>query len=385
MAGTKGFLETAAISAAALETDRVLVLVQLSGGNDGLNTVILHLDPIYHKARPGIGIRGRGVHPISETLALHPEMTEMAAMVKDGALGVFTNVGYPKPNRSHFRSMDIWETASDSDRIEKSGWLGRYLDSHQESTGPLAVRIGNNPALSFAGKSVKAATFASPEMLASRPGIEGAAIASMSRPQLTGNAALDSVQKTASDAINLSRELRRATTDNAPKAEYPPFSLCQSLRLVAQMISAGLSPRAYLVTLGGFDTHAAQANKHAYLLQELSQAIWHFHADLKAGGLLDRVLGLTFSEFGRRVAENKNAGTDHGAASVAFTFGGAAKPGVHGSDPDLANLDDQGDLVFKTDFRSIYAGILSDWFGADPSIASDPGIRPVTVTRGKPR
>lgn len=378
--GIAGLLAAAAHGASMSGNDRILVVIQLSGGNDGLNTVIPFNDDLYHKARPGLAIRGKDLHKISDTLALHPEMMEMAGMFKDGRLAVFTNVGYPNPNRSHFRSMDIWETASDADRIEKTGWLGRYLDSCPQAKGPLAIRIGDNPALSFAGNRENAATFASPGMLSTRGGPEGKAVASMARSEPTGNQALDRVQKAASDALALSADLDRAIAGNDPAVSYPPFSLCQSLRLVAQMISTGLSPRVYLVTLSGFDTHAAQAGKHAYLLQEFSQAVSLFHADLKARGLLDRVLGITFSEFGRRVAENKNAGTDHGAASVAFAFGGAVRAGIHGAPPDLANLDSQGDLPFKIDFRSIYAGILSGWFGADPAKVLGKPFDPVKVT-----
>jgi uncharacterized protein (DUF1501 family) len=182
----------------------------------------------------------------------------------------------------------------------------------------------------------------------------------------TGIAALDFVQRTGNQSLALSKELRRAVKDVKPKVEYPPFALCQSLRLVAQMITAGLPTRVYYVTHGGFDTHAAQSQRHAYLLQEFSQAVGLFVADLKAQGQLDRVLGISFSEFGRRVAENKNAGTDHGAASAMFAFGGKVKPGIHGTPPDLAALDPLGDLVQKTDFRQVYAEVVKNWLNADP-------------------
>lgn len=357
-----------AVAAAPRENDRVLVVIQLGGGNDGLNTIVPFADDRYYHARRKIAIDARTVLKLNETAAMHPEMVEMHALYKDGGLAIIPNVGYPNQNRSHFRSTDIWESASSADRIHKTGWLGRYFDA--ACTGhpgdPLAIRIGDQPSLALVGERSRAATFANPKMLENPlVGPAAAAVESMARVEPTGIAALDFVQRTGNQALTLSQELRRAVRDIKPKVDYPPFALCQSLRLVVQMIAAGLPPRVYYVTHGGFDTHAGQTQRHAYLLQELSQAVSLFHADLKAQGLLDRVLALTFSEFGRRVAENKNAGTDHGAASVMFALGGRVKPGLHGSPPDLERLDPLGDLVHKVDFRAVYGAVLNDWLKAD--------------------
>jgi uncharacterized protein (DUF1501 family) len=359
----------AALAADPKRDDRVLVVIQLGGGNDGLNTVVPFADDRYHKARPKIAVDAKSVLKIDDALGFHPEMAELHKLYKDGGLAVVPNVGYPNPNRSHFRSTDIWETASPADKILKSGWLGRYFDAAcgGVTADPLGVRIGEQPSLAFAADKLRAATFANPKMLDNpATGPAATALEKLAAVEPTGIAALDFVQRTGNQSLALSKELKRAVRAVKPKVDYPPFALCQSLRLVAQMIAAGLPTRAYYVTHGGFDTHAAQAQKHAYLLQEFSQAVALFHADLKAQGLLDRVLGLTFSEFGRRVAENKNAGTDHGAASVMFAFGGSVKAGVHGKAPDLAALDPLGDLVHQTDFRQVYAGVLKDWLGADP-------------------
>lgn len=358
-----------ALAAEPKRDDRVLVVIQLGGGNDGLNTVVPFADDRYHKARPKIAVDAKSVLKIDDALGFHPELAELHKLYKDGGLAVVPNVGYPNPNRSHFRSTDIWETASPADKILKSGWLGRYFDAAcgGVTADPLGVRVGEQPALAFAADKLRAATFANPKMLDSpATGPAATALEKLAAVEPTGIAALDFVQRTGNQSLALSKELQRAVRAVKPKVDYPPFALCQSLRLVAQMIAAGLPTRAYYVTHGGFDTHAAQAQKHAYLLQEFGQAVALFHADLTAQGLLDRVLGLTFSEFGRRVAENKNAGTDHGAASVMFAFGGKVKAGVHGKAPDLADLDPLGDLVHKTDFRQVYAGVLKDWFGADP-------------------
>lgn len=351
--------------------DRVLVVIQLGGGNDGLNTVVPFEDSQYYKARPKIAVDATKVLKISDRLGFHPEMVELHRLYSEGALAVIPNVGYPNPNRSHFRSTDIWETGSPSGELWKTGWLGRYFDAacKGESPIPPGIRIGENPSLAFAGDKLRAATFANPRMLENpAEGIERSSLDHMKSFEKTGISSLDFVQRVSSDANRLSLDLQRAARDVRPKVTYPPFALCQSLRLVSQMITAGFPTKVYYVSHGGFDTHAAQPQKQAYLLQELSEAVGLFHQDLKAQGQLHRVLGFTFSEFGRRVAENKNAGTDHGAASVMFAFGGKIKPGFHGEPPKLDQLDDLGDLRHETDFRQVYAGVIQDWLGADPTV-----------------
>ena len=374
-----------ALAAGPRKTDRVFVVIQLGGGNDGLNTVVPFADDRYHKARPKIAVPAKAVLKLDDKLGLHPEMVELHKLFKDGGLAVVTNVGYPNPNRSHFRSTDIWETAAPSDKILKSGWLGRYFDTACAGVvaDPLGVRIGEQPSLAFAGDKLRAATFANPKMLENpATGPAATALARIAEVEPTGIAALDFVQRTGNQSLALSKELRRAVKDVKPKVEYPPFALCQSLRLVAQMITAGLPTRVYYVTHGGFDTHAAQSQRHAYLLQEFSQAVGLFVADLKAQGQLDRVLGVSFSEFGRRVAENKNAGTDHGAASAMFAFGGKVKPGIHGTPPDLGDLDPLGDLVLKTDFRQVYAEVVKNWLNADPEKVLLGKFEPLSLVAG---
>jgi uncharacterized protein (DUF1501 family) len=360
---------TASITAEKQRNDRVLVVIQLGGGNDGLNTVVPFRDDRYYKARPKIALDSKTLLKVSDDLALHPELLELHKLYQNGALAIIPNVGYPNPNRSHFRSTDIWESASPADKLWKTGWLGRYFDQNcsEVKSSTLGIRIGEQPSLAFAAEQLRASTFANPKMLLNpATGAQAQAMQVMSEVQPTGIAALDFVQRTQNETLTLSRQLQLAVKDVKSAVDYPPFALCQSLRLVCQMITAGLPTRVYYVSHGGFDTHAAQTQKQAYLLQELSQAVSLFHQDLKAHGQLDRVLGITFSEFGRRVAENKQAGTDHGAASIMFAFGGKVKPGLHGNVPDLENLDPLGDLAFKTDFREVYAGVLQHWFAANP-------------------
>ena len=365
-----------------LRDNHVLVLIQLAGGNDGLNTVVPFGDDAYYRARPRIAIEARRVHRLNDHLGLHPELVELHRLFQDGKLAVVTNVGYPNPNRSHFRSMDIWETGSPADRIWRSGWLGRYFDqSCRNVEGPmLGLRLGEQAALTFAGETNRTATFLNPNLLQSRATEStAAAMERINQVEETRIDALDFIQRTGNETRGISRQIQQAVRDVRPAVEYPPFNLCQSLRLIAQMITAGVPTRVFYVTHGGFDTHANQSLRHSYLLQELSQAVGLFCQDLRAQRQIDRVLGVTFSEFGRRIDENRNAGTDHGTANNMFVFGGRVRSGIHGRNPDLGRRDEQGDLVFQTDFRSVYAGILRDWLNADPARIMEGDFPPIAM------
>jgi len=368
-----------------LKDDRVLVVVQLAGGCDGLNTVVPFTDERYYKARPRIALQKDKVHKLSDSLGLHTEMTDFKKLFDDGLLGVVTNVGYPNPNRSHFKSTDVWETATPPERLGKTGWIGRYFDNDCAGADSpmLGLRIGEQSTLAFASNRTGVATFANPAMLENKAsGLLADGLNALNKTEPTGIEALDYVQRVGIATRDLSRRIREAEKSFKPAVEYPPFSLCQSLKLVCQMIAANIPTRVYYVTLGGFDTHAAQSNRQAALLQELSQAVSLFVADLKAHKLLDRTLVMTFSEFGRRVDENKQNGTDHGTANVCFLAGGKVKGGIHGVAPDLEKLDDQGDLIFKTDFRSVYAGVLKEWLGAAPAAIVGKEFTPINIVKG---
>lgn len=348
---------------------RVLVLVQLAGGNDGLNTVVPHADDRYYKARPRLAVPKARVLKLTDTLGLHPEMPELHRLYQEDGLAVVTNVGYPNPNRSHFKSMDVWETATPPEKVGKTGWIGRHFDRSGKGTSDdmVGLRLGEQAALALKGERPGMVTFANPALLDFRAsGALARGLDRLSEVEPTGIEALDAIQRTTASTRALSRRIREAVLAARQPVAYPPYVLCQSLRLVARLIAARLPTRVYYVTLGGFDTHAAQPERHAALLQELSEALALFRQDLRACGQLDRVLLMTFSEFGRRVEENRQQGTDHGTASVLFLLGGKVKPGIHGGAPDLARLDEQGDLIYRTDFRSVYAGVLRDWLGADP-------------------
>lgn len=357
---------------------RVLVVVQLAGGNDGLNTVIPFRDDAYYKARPRIGVARDKSLKIADDFALHPEAGDLRKLYDAGRLGVVTNVGYPNPNRSHFRATEIWETAT-PDKDVLTGWVGRYFDAECKGVASpmLGLQLGEKPAMTFAHARGRAVTLTNPSLF-KWDADAGKAMERLNRVAPTDNPQLDFLQRTGNDTLTLSRKIQDALKDGKTAAEYAPFNFSQSLKVVAQMIAAEVPTRVYYVSLGGFDTHANQDRRHAALLQELGQGLNSFVADLKAAGHLDRTLVMTFSEFGRRVAENEQAGTDHGTAGPMFLAGGAVKAGVHGTRPDLADLDD-GDLKFKTDFRSVYAAVLADWFGAGAKAVLGGAFKPLPV------
>ncbi len=367
-----------------LRDDRVLVVVQLAGGNDGLNTLVPHGDDAYYKARPKLAIAAKKVLKVDDYLGFHPELAELKGLLDDGGLAVVQNVGYPNPDRSHFRSSEIWETGSSADQSLTTGWVGRYFDSEcSEVRSPvLGLQLGERPAQTFASPQPRAVTLANPAILDwPMEGVLGYGFEGVNRVDPTGIDALDFVQRSANETLSLAKRLKEVARSARSTVNYAPFEFSQSLKLVADMIVAEIPTRVYYVSLSGFDTHAAQVNRHAALLQELSQGLVNFQRDLKERGHLDRTLVMTFSEFGRRVAENKSAGTDHGTANVMFLTGGGIVPGLHGERPDLKGIDESGDLVFKTDFRSVYAAVLGGWLGADPDKILAGHFEPTPVLR----
>jgi uncharacterized protein (DUF1501 family) len=351
-----------------LKGNHVLVVVQLAGGNDGLNTVVPFADDAYRKARPKLAVDAKKVLKVTDALGFHPEMTDLKSLYDDGLLAVLQNVGYPNPNRSHFRATEIWESGSDATREMETGWLGRYFDNECRGVPSpmLGLQVGERPAQSFAHPASRAVTLGNADLFKwPTSGPVAAGLERLNTVSSTENETLDFLQRSANRTLSLSRRIQEAVRCSKTSKDYLPFAFQQSLKLVAQMIAAEIPTRVYYVSLGGFDTHANQTNRHAALLQELSQGLATFCRDLKDLGHLDRTLVMTFSEFGRRVEENDSGGTDHGTAAPLFLAGGKVKPGLHGEPPNLADLD-SGDLRFKTDFRSVYATILKQWFLADP-------------------
>jgi len=369
--------------------DRVLVVVQLYGGNDGLNTVIpLDQYGILSSVRPHVLIPENQVLPLSglSGTGLHPALDGLQDLWNDGKLSIVQGVSYPEPNYSHFRATDIWETGADADQILNSGWAGRYLNleypnypagyPNDDMPDPLAIRIGGpvGPSLQHLGTSM------------------GTAIVNTDDPlDLTGNIYNDPLSTLCSGGkLGLVRTVQRQTDQygdviNAaaqmgcahgpyPQGSEPGAQLAQALRIVAQLICGGLKTRIYWVSLNGFDTHAEQVQEndhtqgmHANLLQGLGDAIHAFQNDLAGLGLEDRVLGMTFSEFGRRIASNASIGTDHGSALPMFLFGSKVIPGMLGTNPDIpVDTTYQTNLAMQYDFRSVYASVLTDWFCLQP-------------------
>jgi len=357
--------------------ERVLVVLQLGGGNDGLNTVAPVDLAEYHNARPGIGISAREALRLDPRLpvGLHPRLTGLKSLFDDGLLSVVQGVGYPNPNRSHFKSMDIWHTAETSGVGQ--GWLGKYFDNQcqgePEPDPAMGLALGRKAPLAMQGRELRPLSFESPELYRRVGGDDGdvvdrayeEAIRAGVEPDASSPAAY--LMRTAMDAQLSSAQLRRAV-ELRPLTEFPRSDLARQLSMVAGMIRAGMPTRVYYVTMGGFDTHAGQGGArgtHANLLAQFGDALRAFYGELRAQRADGRVLTMCFSEFGRRVRQNASGGTDHGAAAPMFLAGPMVQPGVLNDHPSLTDLDDGGDLKHTVDFRNVYAGVLEGWLKAD--------------------
>jgi len=350
------------------EKDRsVLVLVQLAGGNDGLNTVVPYTDDRYYRLRPSLALKRDAVLPLSDNAGLHPACTALRDLFNEGRLGIVQNVGYPNPNRSHFRSTEIWETASGSDEILGTGWVGRYLDAccsgaPLDTNGPDAVHAGLEVPQAFSADN--AHTLFGLEGRRRRGKTDTRLLQQLSEaPFAREGSNHEFLRHTLMDTLVTERRVERILAEDRPEARYPNSSLGQSLRQVAALVAAGFSTRVYYVSLGGFDTHSGQLNRHQRLLQTLDDALVAFQRDLTARRLDQQVMTMTFSEFGRRPAENESGGTDHGTAAPLFILGGSLRGGWYGAAPSLA-VEQKQDLTFSTDFRQVYATVLDRWLGA---------------------
>jgi len=376
----------------------ILVVLQMAGGNDGLNMVVPYADDIYYRSRPKLGLPADKVLKLNSYAGLNGKLTGLKALFDEGHLSVVQGVGYPNPNRSHFRSTEIWQTASDADRNESEGWLGRYFDNCCAGADPtVGVAIGEEMPQAFAAKTPTGITFSEPEQFRWRPSekvegrmsaeesffrqlngsagdeeallaaSEGGSIGAIPGKSKTDLSTIDFLQRTALDAQLSSDKILAIARKYESNVPYPQGRLAASLSMIARMIAGGLPTRVYYVSQGGFDTHAGQVNAHERLMGELNDALSAFATDLKQQDNFDRVLLITFSEFGRRLVENANGGTDHGAAAPMFIVGGAVKPGLFGKYPSLSDLD-YGDLKFNTDFRSVYGTVLDKWLRAPSQV-----------------
>jgi len=351
------------------EKDRsILVLVQLAGGNDGLNTVIPYEDANYYRLRPNIAIAKAQALRLSDTLGLHPSCAAIHALFQSGKLSIVQNVGYPNPNRSHFRSTEIWESGSDSNQTLSSGWIGRFLDNTCSGTptpdaDPSAVHLSGEVPQTFLADQSHATFGLNPAQLNRRENKQNLEFLEriVQQPAHDDHGNGSFLKQTMMDALVTEKRVQKVLTAYQPAATYPGNPFAQSLKSVAGLIAAGMSTRVYFVSLGGFDTHANQPNLHQNLMRTLSEGLAAFQKDLEAHKLDEQVTTMTFSEFGRRPMENESKGTDHGTAAPLFVMGSKIKGGLHGTPPSL-DLARNQDLTFSTDFRQVYATVLDRWF-----------------------
>jgi uncharacterized protein (DUF1501 family) len=360
---------------------KILVVVQLSGGNDGLNTIIPYADDAYYNSRSNIAHDAKTVLKLDNYIGMHPNLAPLRELIDKDMMSVVQGVGYPNPNRSHFRAMDIWQSAHPEKEIVTSGWLGRYFDNSCPGCDPhVGVAIGESLPLAMRGEKVMPLSFERPEnyryngldkqhyqalnqnMAVAAPTTQPAKKKfGNNKPEIvTPDQQLNFLTRTAMDAQVSSDDILRITRGYNNGTTYPQNEFGNGLKTVAAMIKGELPTRVYYVTLGGFDTHAGERGRHDQLMTQLAQGVSAFWKDMKDQGNDQRVLMMTFSEFGRRLASNASGGTDHGAAAPMMLFGPSCKQPIVGRHPSLTDLD-QGDLKYAIDFRSVYAAILQNW------------------------
>jgi uncharacterized protein (DUF1501 family) len=365
-------------------SDRALLLIQLAGGNDGLNTVLPLGDPLYAKLRPTVGLTADETLDVGGPLALHGALAPLAPRFKDGQVAVIQGVGYPKPSRSHFESIAVWQSGELKPKAGL-GWVGRALEAASSSSFTLTSIGGGGTSPALWTVKRPAAALASLDAFAAKPdqrapgdapALLKALVAMYAQPQGT-EPNLAAVRRVGSTALSASDELKRAVTTYASKANYPRGGFGDQLKLAVQMLAAPLGVRAAHVVLGGFDTHANQKRQHQTLLGSLADGITAALGDAEVHGLGDRLVVMTYSEFGRRAAENGSGGTDHGAGSVMLLAGAPVVGGFYGQSAELAHLD-QGDVPCTSDFRAIYASVLEDGFALKSSFDVKP-LRPAIL------
>lgn len=365
------FLRRAAQAAESRPDEPILVVIQLSGGNDGVNTVVPFADGGYAKHRNVLRLPEDQLHKIGDGLGLHPSMRAAADLLEQQRLAIVQGVGYPNPSRSHAVSMAVWKTAS-LDRQDHNGygWIGRALDElpTPRRNAPNSILVADAPTpVVLRGRRCVSSSFGSLDDLMPARDVTPPGASSANEP----SAVAGFVRRASLDAYATAETIKDfARVKDGHAASYPASGLARRLKLIAQLVKADLGTRVYYAMQDGYDTHSVQLGRHSRLLGVLSEALKAFLDDLAAAGLEERVLVLCFSEFGRRVAENASAGTDHGTAAPMFLAGGNVCPGVHGRTPSLLDLHD-GDLEHTIDFRSIYATVLGRWLDVDPSSVID--------------
>ncbi|MCG2614485.1 DUF1501 domain-containing protein [Terrimonas sp. NA20] len=347
--------------------NKVVVVLQLSGGNDGLNTVVPIGNDLYYKARPKLGINQTKALKLTDEAGLHPALTSLRELHDEGNLGIINSVGYPNPDRSHFRSMDIWHTASDSSEYWNAGWIGRYLDAqcHGCDKPTQAIEIDDVLSLSMKGENNKGIAVKDPRRLYGTANEKFFRDVMKHHPETAGEQPVDYLYKTMAETLSSADYIFKQSRLHPTNATYPSTELGVSMKTIASLIFSEINTKVYYVSLGSFDTHINQEFQQQRLFTEMNDAIAAFTKDLKANGRFEDVLLMTFSEFGRRVSQNASGGTDHGTANNMFLIsGGLKKKGLINAMPDLSDLN-EGDLKHKIDFKNVYATVLNKWLNAD--------------------
>ena len=372
-------------AASLSKEQKILVVVEMAGGNDGLNTVVPVDDGLYRNARPNLAIRAADTLSVNDDIGLHPALRGMADLLENDKLAIVQGVGYANPNRSHFESMDIWHTCRRKTETRKTGWIGRYLESadFQNLSDPPALHLGKmQQPFALMSRDVRVPSIQSLEQFRLRtkesPDLRDAIRSLSSQSRAGASDLLGFVQASSRDAIDASERMESAGMQYKPSEPYPETALGRELETIAKLIASGLDTRIYYVRIDGFDTHANQPEAHAVLLRSVSDAVRTLVRDVNDQGNGDRLLVMCFSEFGRRVAENASDGTDHGAAGPVLLAGNGVKAGLVGELPRLDDLQN-GDLKHGIDFRQVYAAILRQWLKCDDSYVLGGSFDPVPV------
>ncbi|MBL7708194.1 MAG: DUF1501 domain-containing protein [Chitinophagaceae bacterium] len=347
--------------------NKVVVILQLSGGNDGLNTVIPVRNDLYYKARPKLGIAKTKALSLTDEVGLHPALTGFKDLFDDGSLAIMNSVGYPNPDRSHFRSMDIWHTASQSNEYWTNGWVGRYLDAQCKGCDKptQAIEIDDVLSLALKGEDIKGIAVKDPRRLYGTANEKFFRDIMKNHKDEAGEQPVDYLYKTMAETLSSADYIFQQSKLHPSNADYPKTDLGNSLKTIASLIYSEINTKVYYVSLGSFDTHINQDAQQQRLFTEMNEAVKAFVKDLKQQNRFEDVMLFTFSEFGRRVEQNASAGTDHGTANNMFLVsGGLKQKGILNPLPDLSDLN-EGDLKYKVDFKNVYATVLKKWLQAD--------------------
>ncbi len=345
--------------------NKVVVVIQFSGGNDGLNTVIPIHNDIYYRERPRLSIAKDKALGITDEVGLNPALESFRSLYDDGSLAILNSVGYPNPDRSHFRSMDIWQSASDSKDYVNSGWLGRYLDAQCKGCDKptQALEIDDMLSLAMKGNERSGLAFKDPRRLYSSS--NEAFYKDINAAHHSSEETVDYLYKTMSETLSSADYIFQQSKLHPTDHVYPNSELGKNLKTISTLILSDINTKVYYVSLGSFDTHVNQEAQQKRLFTELNEAVKAFTADLKKNNRFQDVLMMTFSEFGRRVSQNASNGTDHGTANnMFFISGGLKEKGILNAMPDLSDLN-EGDLKHKVDFKNVYATVLNKWLGTD--------------------